>query len=51
MNALFIYVIVILSLFVIGGCIEKFVIPHLNSDNKFKKWWKEWMVDDEPSHL
>jgi hypothetical protein len=51
MNALFIYVIVIISLFVIGGCIEKLVIPHLNSDNKFKKWWKEWMVDDDLSHL
>jgi hypothetical protein len=51
MNVFFIYLIVMISLFVIGGCIDKFVIPHLKSDNRFKKWWKEWMVDEDPSHL
>jgi len=51
MNTFFIYVIVLLSLFIIGGCIDKFIIPNLKSDNKFKIWWKQWMVDDDPSHL
>lgn len=48
MNVFFIYIIVIISLFIIGGFIEKFVIPHLKSDNKFKIWWKEWIVDEDP---
>lgn len=35
-----------ITLFIIGGCIEKYVIPHLNPDNKFKVWWKNHIVDE-----
>ena len=46
MNVIIIYLCVVLSLFVIGGIIEKYVIPHLNPDNKFKIWWKNNIIDE-----
>ena len=46
MNVIIIYVCVVLSLFVIGGIIEKYVIPHLSPDNKFKIWWKNNIIDE-----
>jgi hypothetical protein len=37
-----------ITLFIIGGCIEKFVIPHLNPENKFRKWWKNNIIEEDP---
>ena len=45
-----VFLCVMISLFVIGGCIEKYVIPHLNPDNKFKVWWKNNIIDEMPDH-
>lgn len=45
------YIIVMVSLFIVGVCIESFVIPHLNPDNKFKIWWKNHIIDEDPDHL
>ena len=44
------YLIVMSILIVTGLLIEKYVIPHLNPDNKFKVWWKNNIVDEDPYH-
>ena len=31
--------------------ISKLVIPKLNPDNKFRMWWENHIMDDEPDHL
>ena len=51
MKTLLTYIIVILALFIIGACIDLFIIPHLNPDNKFKIWWKNNVIDQDPHHL
>lgn len=45
-----IYLCVVLFLFLIGGIIQKYVIPHLSPDNKFKIWWKNNIIDEDPYH-
>lgn len=48
----FLYVLIVMgSLLVITFSIEKFIIPRLNPDNKFRKWWENHIMDDEPDHL
>lgn len=46
-----VFLCVMISLLVIGGCIEKFIIPRLNPDNKFKIWWMNNVIDNDPHHL
>ena len=48
MNTVQIYVTVVLLLFIIGGIIDKFYIPTLNPDNRFVKWWRKHIIDDDP---
>ena len=45
-----IYLCVVLTLFVIGYIIEKRIIPHLNPENKFRKWWRNNIIDEDPYH-
>lgn len=40
------YIIVVITLFIIGVCIEKYVIPHLSPENRFLKWWKNNIIDE-----
>jgi hypothetical protein len=48
MNTVQIYVTVVLLLFIIGGIIDKFYIPTLNPDNRFVKWWRKHIIDEDP---
>jgi hypothetical protein len=34
-----------------GIIITKHVIPKLNPDNRFRKWWERNIIDDDPDHL
>jgi uncharacterized membrane protein len=44
-------VLVILAVLVIGMfLIDIHVIPHLSPDNKFRKWFKTYLIDDDPDH-
>jgi hypothetical protein len=40
-----------ISLGIIGGCIERFIIPHLSPEKKFKIWWKRHIIDEMSDHL
>ena len=51
MKTLLTFIIVMLSLFIIGACIDLFIIPHLSPDNKFRKWWKKNVIDEDSNHL
>jgi hypothetical protein len=42
-------VIVLLPFLMIG--IEKFIIPQLGPDNRFVKFWKKHIIDEDPFHL
>jgi hypothetical protein len=48
----FLYVLIIMGvLLVITFSIEKFIIPRLNPDNRFLKFWKKYIIDEDPFHL
>jgi hypothetical protein len=48
----FLYVLIIMGvLLVITISIEKFLIPRLNTENRFVKWWKKYIIDEDPFHL
>ena len=51
MKTLLTFIIVMLFLFIIGACIDLLIIPHLSPENKFLKWWKKNVIDDDPHHL
>ena len=51
MKTLLTFIIVMISLFIIGASIDLLIIPHLNPDNKFKIWWKKNVIDEDPHHL
>lgn len=51
MNVLLTFIVFMLALIIIGGCIELFIIPHLNPENRFNKWWKKNVIDYDPDHL
>jgi hypothetical protein len=36
---------------IIGVLIQKFLIPRLNTENRFVKWWKNNIIDEDPDHL
>ena len=48
---------VVITLIVIGGLIvltiliDVYVIPRLSPENRFNKWWKRHIVDEDPDHL
>ena len=45
----FLTVLVVLGvLVVLTISIDKYIIPHLNPDNRFVKWWKNHIVDEDP---
>lgn len=47
----FLIVLVVLGLLVVlTVLIDKYIIPHLTPDNKFKVWWKNNIVDEDPYH-
>ena len=39
---------VLTILIVIVFSIERFIIPRLNPDNRFVKWWEKHMVSEDP---
>jgi hypothetical protein len=39
------------SLSIIMILIDKLIIPHLSPDNKFLKWWKRYIIDEDSDHL
>ena len=41
-------VIVLGTLFIIVLCTDKYIIPRINPDNRFIKWWKRHIVDINP---
>jgi hypothetical protein len=47
----FIVLMVLGLLLIIGALIEKYLIPRLSPENRFVKWWKKWIVDEDPFHL
>jgi hypothetical protein len=48
----FIIVLIVMGLLlVIGVLIQKFLIPRLNENNRFRKWWKNNIIDEDPDHL
>jgi hypothetical protein len=51
LSTVIITLIIMGSLLIIGVLIEKYLIPRLNPDNRFVKWWKNNVVDEDPSHL
>jgi hypothetical protein len=51
LSTLIITLIIMGSLLIIGILIEKFLIPRLNTENRFVKWWKNNIVDEDPFHL
>jgi len=45
-------ILLILSIVVVlGVCVDRYVIPRLNPENRFVKWWKNNIVDEDPFHL
>jgi hypothetical protein len=48
LSTLIITLIIMGSLLIIGILIEKFLIPRLNTENRFVKWWKNNIVDEDP---
>ena len=45
-------VLVILGLLcILMIIIDRYIIPHLSPENRFKKWYKRVIVDDDPDHL
>ena len=47
MIVLFILGLLCICVFVI----DKYIIPHLSPENRFKKWYKRVIVDDDLDHL
>ena len=47
----------LISLLILGAIlalsilIESYIIPHLSPENKFKIWWKNNVIDEDPHHL
>jgi hypothetical protein len=46
-----IFLMVMGSLSIIVILIDKYIIPKLNPDNRFVKWWKKHIIDEDPDHL
>jgi hypothetical protein len=51
LSTLIITLIIMGSLLIIGALIQKFLIPRLSPENRFVKWWKNNIVDEDPFHL
>jgi hypothetical protein len=51
MNIVLLYLCVTGFVVTSGIIITKHVIPKLNPDNRFRKWWERNIIDDEPDHL
>lgn len=51
LSTVIITLIVMVSLLIIGVLIQKFLIPRLSPENRFVKWWKNNIVDEDPFHL
>ena len=51
LSTFIITLIIIGSLLIIGILIQKFLIPRLSPENRFVKWWKNNIVDEDPDHL
>jgi hypothetical protein len=39
------------TLFVLYILFDRFIIPHLTPENRFVKWWKKHIIDEDPDHL
>jgi len=45
-------ILLILSIVLVGMVfVQEYLIPRLNPENRFVKWWKNHIVDDDPDHL
>ena len=51
LSTFIITLIIMGSLLIIGVLIQKFLIPRLSPENRFVKWWKNNIVDEDPDHL
>jgi hypothetical protein len=51
LSTFIITLIIMGSLLIIGILIQKFLIPRLSPENRFVKWWKNNIVDEDPDHL
>jgi len=38
-------------MFVLTMLIERYIIPRLSPENRFVKWWKKHIIDEDPDHL
>lgn len=43
--------ITLVVLFILLFFFDKHIIPKLNPDNRFVKWWKRNIMDEDPDHL
>jgi hypothetical protein len=46
-------VLILLGLSIVLMCmvfIEIHIIPHANPKNRFVKWWKKHIIDENPDH-
>jgi hypothetical protein len=45
----FLYILIIIGILsIILFSIDKFLIPQLNPDNKFRKWWEKHIISINP---
>lgn len=51
LSTLIITLIIMGVIYVLFILFDKYVTPRLTPDNRFVKWWKKHIIDEDPDHL